>query len=150
MSTIRVIYHGEAPAFPATDQHPDAMRYVVLDGQVLGPREWGAKLAEAEATAKRAVYGTDDAHTCNVIHHATPEHRGALKSKLAEARAKHMPKPQYFVDAIGVPTRDEINAVLNPPIPSTGTATMPVDSTIPQNSEGEIFMSQAIMPAPKT
>lgn len=27
MSAIRVIYHGAAPNFPATDQHPDAVRY---------------------------------------------------------------------------------------------------------------------------
>jgi hypothetical protein len=34
MSTIRCIYHGRAPDFPATDQHPDAKRYgpVVIDG----------------------------------------------------------------------------------------------------------------------
>lgn len=29
MSTIRVIYFGEAPNFPATDQHPDAKRYKI-------------------------------------------------------------------------------------------------------------------------
>ncbi len=27
MSKIRCIYYDAAPAFPATDQHPDAMRY---------------------------------------------------------------------------------------------------------------------------
>lgn len=27
MTTIRVIYHGTPPNFPATDQHPDAVRY---------------------------------------------------------------------------------------------------------------------------
>ena len=27
MSTIRCIYQGVAPDFPATDQHPDAVRY---------------------------------------------------------------------------------------------------------------------------
>lgn len=29
MSDIRAIYHNGAPAFPATDQHPLAARYVV-------------------------------------------------------------------------------------------------------------------------
>lgn len=29
MSTIRCVYFGGAPGFPATDQHPDAVRYVV-------------------------------------------------------------------------------------------------------------------------
>lgn len=32
--TIRCIYHGAAPNFPATDQHPDAVRYgpIQVDG----------------------------------------------------------------------------------------------------------------------
>jgi hypothetical protein len=29
MSTIRVIYHGEQPTFPASDNHPQAVRYMV-------------------------------------------------------------------------------------------------------------------------
>jgi hypothetical protein len=29
MSTIRCIYHNGPPNFPATDQHPDAVRYTV-------------------------------------------------------------------------------------------------------------------------
>jgi len=29
MSAIRCIYHGKEPNFPATDQHPDAVRYKV-------------------------------------------------------------------------------------------------------------------------
>lgn len=29
MSTIRVVYQGAPPVFPATDQHPDAVRYQV-------------------------------------------------------------------------------------------------------------------------
>ena len=29
MSTIRCIYFDDAPRFPATDQHPDAVRYTV-------------------------------------------------------------------------------------------------------------------------
>lgn len=34
MSTIRCVYWGAAPDFPATDQHPDAVRYgpIVVDG----------------------------------------------------------------------------------------------------------------------
>lgn len=34
MSQIRCIYHGAAPEFPATDQHPDARRYgpVTIEG----------------------------------------------------------------------------------------------------------------------
>lgn len=30
MSEIRAIYHGHVPNWPATDQHPDAVRYYVL------------------------------------------------------------------------------------------------------------------------
>lgn len=29
MSTIRVIYHEQEPNFPATDNHPDAVRYPI-------------------------------------------------------------------------------------------------------------------------
>lgn len=29
MSQIRVIYHGQQPNFPATDQHPDAVRFTI-------------------------------------------------------------------------------------------------------------------------
>lgn len=29
MSTIRCIYHAGEPSFPATDQHPDAVRYFI-------------------------------------------------------------------------------------------------------------------------
>jgi hypothetical protein len=29
MSQIRVVYHDHEPRFPATDQHPDALRYTV-------------------------------------------------------------------------------------------------------------------------
>jgi len=34
--TIRVVYHGAPPDFPATDQHPDAVRYgpIEADGAV--------------------------------------------------------------------------------------------------------------------
>lgn len=38
MSTIRSIYHGAAPDFPATDQHPEARRYgplTLADGNVV-------------------------------------------------------------------------------------------------------------------
>ena len=36
MSEIRCIYHGAAPNFPATNQHPDARRYgpVIIEGVV--------------------------------------------------------------------------------------------------------------------
>jgi hypothetical protein len=36
MSTIRCVYHGTEPKFPATDQHPDAVRYgpLTIDGAV--------------------------------------------------------------------------------------------------------------------
>ena len=27
--TIRCVYHGGEPSFPATDQHPDAVRYFI-------------------------------------------------------------------------------------------------------------------------
>lgn len=33
MSTIRVVYTAE-PSFPATDQHPDAVRYKIEDDWV--------------------------------------------------------------------------------------------------------------------
>jgi hypothetical protein len=34
MSTIRCIYYGAAPDFPATDQHPAAVRYTVTVSSV--------------------------------------------------------------------------------------------------------------------
>lgn len=38
MSQIRCIYHGAAPDFPASDQHPDAKRYgplTLADGGIV-------------------------------------------------------------------------------------------------------------------
>jgi hypothetical protein len=49
MSTIRCIYHGQAPAFPATDQHPHAKRYGPIatpDGAVFVDAIGGAPSVE--------------------------------------------------------------------------------------------------------
>lgn len=71
MSTIRVVYHGHEPSFPATDQHPDAVRYFDVGENIVSLEEW-KKLDN--------------------------------KSALVNA-----------VDVIfGPPTREEINAFLNP------------------------------------
>lgn len=47
--TIRTIYHGDAPKFPATDQHPQAKRYGPL--QLSGGRSVYVDAVGGEPTA---------------------------------------------------------------------------------------------------
>lgn len=52
MSTIRVIYHGVAPDFPATDQHPAAVRYGPI---VAGGGEYFVDAIDGEPTAEEIL-----------------------------------------------------------------------------------------------
>jgi len=112
MSAIRIIYHGQEPNFPATDQHHDAERFYVCDGEVHSAAQWTARLAAAQAGARQAVYGISDAAAIERQLEAQPERRGELKQRLAQEHAKHAPALAYVVDAIGSPTIEEIDAVL--------------------------------------
>lgn len=118
MAQIRTIHHGYEPSWPASDQHPDAIRYYVCDGAVLSVAAWQARQAAAEAEALQAVFGTADAAVVEAQLAARDEERGALKSQLNEARAAKSAALAYVVDATGdAPSIEEIAAVLNPCAP---------------------------------
>lgn len=115
MTTIRCIYHGTAPDFPATDQHPDAERFYLTEGAVLTQAQWDAAVAAAEGQAKRALFGTSDDDQIAVALENNPDARAAIKHALAAAIAQRMPVAMYVIDAIGAPSFAEIDDVLNPP-----------------------------------
>lgn len=113
---IRTIYHGHEPDFPATLQHPDAQRYYVVGDQVLSKTDYAAHCAIAELGALIAVYGTAEQPAIDAFVTQNAERRGSLKAQLEAERQKRMPVLTYAVDATGEPpTRDAIDAVLNPP-----------------------------------
>lgn len=53
MSQIRIVYHGAPPEFPASDQHPDAVRYgpIIRGGVTLFVDAIGGEPTEEEIAA---------------------------------------------------------------------------------------------------
>lgn len=105
MSQIRCIYHGHEPAFPATDQHPDAKRYYVwAPGTIVAAQRRGIQGTEIPASADTTLPEEER------MELAAEEGRRARAAK--DARRAANPVPLYVVDAIGVPTMDEIHQML--------------------------------------
>ena len=107
MSTIRMVYHGYEPNFPATDQHPEATRfYVYADGRIVQKEELPAKAPEIPASANTALLEEERARL------AAEEGKRARAEKDRRLAEGEKEKPLYVVDAIGEPTMEEINEVL--------------------------------------
>lgn len=108
MSEIRTIYHGHEPNWPATDQHPDAKRYYVYaDGRVVEKPAEAQRGEEIPASANTALPEEERQRL------AAEEGLRARAEKDRRAAEGEKEKPVYVVDAIGEPTLEEIQKVLD-------------------------------------
>lgn len=107
MSKVLCIHHGHEPSWPPTDQHPDARRYYVhADGRVVAAPLKGIRGEEIPASANTNL--TEEERM--VL--AAKEGKAARAEKDRRAKAAEQPAPKYVVDAIGVPTLEEVLAMV--------------------------------------
>lgn len=87
MSEIRCIYHGSAPDFPASDQHPEAVRYgpiTLSTGQSVYVDAIGGPPTVPEierVLATRTAVMQLDAHLAATIAEFSPPKQGAAKMR---------------------------------------------------------------------
>lgn len=118
---IRCVYSVE-PNFPATDQHPQAQRFFVAGGSIIAEAVHRASEREAVRAARLTVFGTADEEAIALALKNNPDGRAELKKALLAAIEQMLPQTECVVDAIGIPSLAEIDAVRNPSPPPAPTA----------------------------